>query len=182
MANPAAMGATSPDGISYLLSGSPINPPSESAQQATTIQAAFSNRTLFTYSWANAAARIAQTGMRDGDMGQQVDIEQPYIYLGGQFGWCPTLIGHPSYGGGRMITSSISVTPTTAVTGGYVGSANITFPVGFFNSTPSVQTTAQTGFPNAVNTSYQNATAAGFTIYLSRDNQTPTNVSWTASQ
>lgn len=182
MANPAVMGVTSGDGIPYLLTGSPINPPSESAQQATAIQAAFSKRALFTYSWANAAARTGQTGMRDGDLGQQVDIEQQYIYLGGQFGWCPTLIGHPSYGGGRMITAAILITPT-GTSGNYVGSAAITFPTGFFNSTPQIQATPWSTNPNTVNATYAAPTAAGFTLYLGRtDNASPTTVSWTASQ
>lgn len=182
MANPAIMGATTPDGIAYLVSGSPINPVSESAQQASTVQAALSNRALYSYTWANASARTGQTGMREGDTAYQQDTDQPYWYLGSAYGWCPILVGHPAYGGGRSISSSVLITPT-AVTGGYVGTAKITFPVGFFNSTPQIQVSPFSAAPLNVTTSYTAATAAGFTACLGRaDNASPTTVSWSASQ
>jgi 2',3'-cyclic-nucleotide 2'-phosphodiesterase (5'-nucleotidase family) len=182
MADPAVMSATSPDGIAYLVSGSPINPVSESAQQATSVQVALSNRSLYSYTWANAAARTGETGMREGDTGYQQDSDQPYWYLGSTFGWVPILIGHSAYGGGRVISSSVLITPAGS-TGNYVGHADITLPVGFFNSAPSVQVTPWSASPNTVNATYSNPTAAGFTIYLGRtDNTSPTTVNWTASQ
>src|SRR3954466_3358354 len=98
MSDAAIMGATTGDAIAHLVSGSPINPVSESAQQASSIQAALSNRQLYSYSWANSAARTGQTGMREGDTAYQQDSDQPYWYLGSTYGWCPILIGHPSYG------------------------------------------------------------------------------------
>lgn len=183
MADPAVMGATTPDGISFLVSGSPINPVSESAQQASSIQAAFSNRAIYSYVWSNAAGRAGQTGMRQGDTGYQTDTDQPYWYLDTSFGWCPVLIGHPSYGGGRMITSSTLITPT-GTSGNYTGSKDITFPVGYFNSTPQIQVTPWSVNPNFVNASYSNPTAAGFTVYVGRTDgsPSPTTVTWTASQ
>lgn len=182
MADPAVMSATTPDGISYLVSGSPINPVSESAQQASSIQAALGKRTLYSYTWANAQGRTSQTGMREGDTGYQQDIDQPYWYFGSTFGWCPVLIGHQSYGGGRCISSQILVTPT-GTTGAYSGQASVTFPVGYFNSTPTVQVSAYSASPLSVTCTYGSATAAGFIAYLGRtDGSYATTISWTASQ
>lgn len=179
----AAMGATSPDGIAYLVSGSPINPVSESAQQASTVQAAFSRRALASYYWPNKAARTGQTGMRQGDTGYQTDNDQPYWYTGTAFGWIPVLVGHEAYGGGRMISGQVDITPTTDPKGGYTGSKTITFPTGYFNSTPQIQVTPWSANPNLVNASYSANTAAGFTAYLGRtDGAITTTVSWTASQ
>lgn len=182
MTNLAVMGATTPDGIAYLMSGSPINPVSESAQQASTVQAALAKRSLYSYTWANASARTGQTGMREGDTGYQQDNDQPWWYLGSTFGWCPILIGHPSYGGGRSISSSVLITPAGA-SNSYVGTSDITFPVGYFNSAPSVQVSVFSANPLNIAVSYTNLTAAGFRACLGRtDGAYATTVTWQASQ
>lgn len=181
MVNPAVMGSTSPDGISYLVSGSPVNPVSESAQQASTIQTALAKRPMFNYVWANDAGRTAQTGMREGDTAYQQDKDQPYWYLGSTFGWAPVMISHPSMGGGRSITGFVLITPTGS--GPYTGSVTVTFPTGFFTATPQVQTSPSTVSPGACATSFQHSSAASVDIYLARtDGAYATGVSWTATQ
>ena len=176
------MGATVPDGIAYLVSGSPINPVSESSQQASTVQAAFLNRALYSYSWPNAAGRTGQTGMAEGATGYQRDNEQPYWYLGSTYGWVPIRVGHPAYGGGRVISASTDITPT-GTSGNYRGQSVITFPVGFFNSTPQIQVSVFSANPLNIATSYTAATAAGFTACLGRtDGAYTTTVSWQASE
>lgn len=182
MVSAASMGATTPDSIAYLISGSPINPISESAQQATTIQTAFSLRPMYNYVWANAAAKTSQSGMRVGDKGFQQDAGQPFEYLGSTFGWCPTIITHPASNGGRQLQGQQLITPT-GTSPNFVGHVAITFPLGFFNATPQVTTGVYSASPLNVSSSYSACTAAGFTLYLGRaDNASPTTVSWTASQ
>lgn len=176
------MGATTPDGIAYLVSGSPINPVSESAQQASTVQAALAKRSAYSYTWANAAGRTGQSGMREGDTGYQQDTDQPYWYFGSTFGWCPVLVGHPSFGGGRVLSGSVLVTPTGSGSS-FVGHADITLPIGFFNSAPTVQVSIWAAGVLNVSCSYSAPTPAGFTVYLGRtDGAFPTTISWTAAQ
>ena len=182
MVSDASMGATSPDAIAYLVSGSPINPISESAQQATTIQTAFSLRPMYNYVWANAAAKTAQTGMRVGDKGFQSDAGQPFEYLGTTFGWCPALITHPASNGGRMLQGQELISPTGSGSA-YTGTVTITFPLGFFNATPQVTTGVYSASPLNVQASYTACTAAGFKLCLGRtDGAYATTVSWSASQ
>jgi hypothetical protein len=70
---------TSPDNIQFPTAGDQIAPLNTVFQNvAQTTQNALSLRANFSYRWANAAARTAQTGMRNGDRGFQIDTAQWY--------------------------------------------------------------------------------------------------------
>jgi len=89
---------TSPDGIVYPISTDPIAPLNTHFQDlAESVQGAIvaertstdgrlddieATRQNYDYRWANAAARAAQTGMRAGDRGLQVDTLAAYQYSG----------------------------------------------------------------------------------------------------
>lgn len=76
------MPLTTPDGIYYRDTSSPASLETESATQATSIQNALSNREIQTYKWANATERGSQTGMTEGDVGDQADTNQRWRYSG----------------------------------------------------------------------------------------------------
>lgn len=44
------------------------------------LTAGFAQRQIRTFKWANAAARTAQTGMSEGDVGHQIDTRVTYLY------------------------------------------------------------------------------------------------------
>jgi len=89
---------TSPDNIVYPLSTDPIAPLNtvfedlaDSVQAALTaertstdtrLDAIEATQQMYQYRWANAAARTAESGMRVGDIGFQVDTEVYYRYTG----------------------------------------------------------------------------------------------------
>ncbi len=49
---------------------------------ANSVQTALTARQIHTYQWANAAARTAQAGMAEGDVGYQADTDLTYQYNG----------------------------------------------------------------------------------------------------
>lgn len=83
------MANTTPDSIYYPLGTDPVAPlHTVFATQATSVQTALLKRQRLTYTWANKAARDAQTGMVAGSEGYQVDTKINYRYDGSQ--WAPT--------------------------------------------------------------------------------------------
>ena len=81
---------TSPDSITYPTGTDQVAPLNTVfANMANSIQTAFNRRATYTYRWANAAARTAQTGMRNGDEGYQVDTDVWYLRKGNA--WVPQL-------------------------------------------------------------------------------------------
>lgn len=81
------MPVTSPDSIYYADGSTPMSAEDISAAEATSVQAAFTNkitnkRQIQTFVWANTAARTAQTGMIAGDFGYQTDTGVTYRYSG----------------------------------------------------------------------------------------------------
>lgn len=80
---------TTPDGIVYPVSTDQVSPlETVFANMANSIQTAFNTRGTYNYRWANAAARTAQTGMRNGDYGFQIDTNAQYRYM--LSNWMPT--------------------------------------------------------------------------------------------
>jgi len=79
-------GTTSPDAIYYSTTGDAVDPATESSLQAASVQTALTSittgRAQKNYSWANAAARTAQTGMATNDLGYQIDTTITYRYSG----------------------------------------------------------------------------------------------------
>lgn len=84
----------------------------ESATQATSVDTAlttFSNsRAIRTYKWADAAARAVQTGMTEGDIGDQADTDVTYRYNGTSW----VLIGVTPGSFARRIRTSGSYSPS----------------------------------------------------------------------
>lgn len=54
-----------------------------SAAMMNSVDAAIANRQLNTFRWASSTARLAQTGMTDGDIGTQFDNDTLWLYTGG---------------------------------------------------------------------------------------------------
>lgn len=80
---------TTPDGITYPVSTDQVSPlETVFANMANSMQTALNLRGTYNYRWANAAARTAQTGMRNGDFGFQVDTNAQYRYILGA--WVPS--------------------------------------------------------------------------------------------
>ena len=80
------MPTTTPDSIYYADSATTMSAEAISAAEATSVQNALnsvrSRRQIQTFVWANAAARAAQTGMVEGDIGYQSDTNIYYFYTG----------------------------------------------------------------------------------------------------
>jgi hypothetical protein len=170
-------GATDPDGISFTEIGDEIDPVAESAVQASSIQAALSNRILFSYRWPTATEKNAQQNMKEGDTGFQEDTNSSFIYVGLNLGWLP--IG---YGTGRQLAGKLNVAPTGTAPD-FNGSLQVSYPPGYFTATPVVLTSAFSAFPGRVNTSASAVTSAGFQMNLHRtDATTTTTCFWQAIQ
>ena len=141
-------GFTSPDNIEYPVAGDNVAPLNavfqnlaESVQDAftavdTRIDTINDTQQMYDYRWANSAARAAQTGMRVGDLGFQVDTEVIYRYNGSNWRvWeAPiatyaatvsnftvgngSVVGRRSVAGGKVsIDILITLGSTSAVTG-----------------------------------------------------------------
>lgn len=76
------MPTTSPDSIYYADGTTPASLADITAAMATSVQDALNLREGHSFSWADATARAAQTGMSTGDTGYQVDNDTFYIYNG----------------------------------------------------------------------------------------------------
>lgn len=84
-------GVTTPDSIAYTTTGDGVTLAASSAAMAGSIQAALNTRIIKSYKWANVSARTAQTGMSEGDVGDQADTNVTYRYDGAA--WNPTTAG-----------------------------------------------------------------------------------------
>lgn len=77
---------TSPDNIVYWTTSDPASIVAESAAQATSIQAAltqrFTTRQGTNFVWPNAAGRAAETQMTAGSTGYQTDTKERFEYTG----------------------------------------------------------------------------------------------------
>lgn len=71
------------EAIWYADSLTPYSAETISSQEATTLADLMSRRERYAYEWANAGARSAEIGMRQGSLGYQVDTRSEYIYDGG---------------------------------------------------------------------------------------------------
>lgn len=70
----------------YWTNSDPQSLPTESSTTTTSLKNAFdavsSSRMIQSFIWANATARNAQTGMVEGDIGDQADTDQSFRYNG----------------------------------------------------------------------------------------------------
>lgn len=77
-------------------------------------------------------------------------------------------------------SGNVTVNATTAVTGGYTGSATVTFPVPFASSPRLALSVNATG-PQNVSTSFSGVSATGFTVYLWKNASGSNTVHWIAT-
>lgn len=77
------MPTTSPDNISYPDISTVQDQPAYMSAHASSVQAALAMRQRYTYVWANAAARTAQTGMTPGSTAYQLDTRSEYKFESG---------------------------------------------------------------------------------------------------
>lgn len=61
-------------------------------------------RAIHTFKWANAAARNAQTGMSEGDIGDQLDTDRIYRYSG--TAWVDITSGNAALGSGTITAAA----------------------------------------------------------------------------
>lgn len=73
---------TTPDNIYVLESSDPDEPLAWQPAMATSVQNALNSHAIRTFKWANATERSAQTGMTEGDYGDQADNATLYRYDG----------------------------------------------------------------------------------------------------
>lgn len=81
------MPTTSPDSIYYADGTTPASIATITAAMATSVQNALNVRETKSYVWPDEAARDAQTGMVNGQIGYQTDSETYYIYSGSWLIW-----------------------------------------------------------------------------------------------
>lgn len=74
------MATSSPDNIFYRTGTDTFSDAAESSTQASSIQNALNLRQSYSFIWANATARGAQTGMVQGSTGYQIDTSSAYIF------------------------------------------------------------------------------------------------------
>lgn len=73
---------TTPDNIAAADDSDAYDPPAAYAALATSVQLAFNKREAYTFLWADAAARTAETDMVATSLGFQQDNLATYIYTG----------------------------------------------------------------------------------------------------
>lgn len=78
----------------------------------TQIDTLVSNRAIQTYKWANQAARLAQTGMTEGDIGDQQDTDVTYRYSGAAW----QAVGGSRVGGRVVRANTVVTIPATTWT------------------------------------------------------------------
>ena len=77
---------TSPDNIIYPVVGDQIAPLEAVFQDlAESTQEALDARQVYSYVWADATARAAQTGMAAGSTGYQINTAASYVYSGSEW-------------------------------------------------------------------------------------------------
>lgn len=114
------MATTTPDSLYYPVGTDQVAPlQTVMATMQSSTQTALNKRQRFSYIWASAAARTAQTGMSAGSTGYQVDTGVSYIYNG--TAWINP--SAPVYGNFTFVSVFISDTvrtPRVAMQGGRV--------------------------------------------------------------
>lgn len=75
-------GTTTPDNLPYPDNGDLYNPTADIQALAEATQIALDNHEIYSYRWDDSSGRTAETGMRVGDLGYQVDTDTLYRYDG----------------------------------------------------------------------------------------------------
>lgn len=147
------MATTTPDSIYFPTANDQVAPlETVFATMASSVQTALTGtRAIYTYRWANTAARNAQVGMRAGDRGWQTDTSTEYIYLNNA--WKPYV---PFGQAAGTVTYSNNLG-----SGSFLSPINVTFPTGRFSQPPIVSVVCSN---TRVTAGYSNKTATGFRI------------------
>lgn len=146
------MPTTSPDSIYYADGTTPASLADITAAMATSVQNALNLREEHSFSWSDATARAAQTGMSTGDTGYQIDNGVFYLYNGSAWiiwakaptTYTPTFTSFTAsassftyaIAGGRVFVSGRA----TCSTGLPTGSIRFTTPSGFNIDTSALGT------------------------------------------
>lgn len=104
------MPVTTPDNIPYPDTSSPQNQPAYMGATAQGVQNALNARQRYTYVWANATARGAQTGMVQGSTGYQIDTRTDYIYDSGAW---RLALSYAEYTSNQSVNGSTYYSPST---------------------------------------------------------------------
>ncbi len=143
------MPTTSPDSIYYADGTTPASLADITSAMATSVQDALNLREEHSFSWADATAKSAQTGMVTGDTGYQADNDTFYIYTGSawvvwakrQTSYTPTFTNFTAssstfvynIAGGRVFVTGKATCSATLPT----GAITFTTPSGYnINTTP----------------------------------------------
>lgn len=118
------------EAIWYADSLTPYSAATISSQEATTLADLMSRRERYSYEWANAGARGAEVGMRQGSLGYQVDTRTEYIYDSG--GWRLSF--------GYVEANAVSLPTTTGTSRIVSGATPITFDTSASTDTTMVTT------------------------------------------
>lgn len=109
------MPTTTGDNIFYRNTSTPAALESESATQAQSVQVALDNRKVKTFKWVNTAARNAQTGMTEGDVGDQADTDASYRYDGSAWRLVPNSAVFPTSVSSGSIDAQTGLVSTGAI-------------------------------------------------------------------
>lgn len=102
-----------------------------------------------------------------------------WVRNGNVVGWSPWVaVASPNL---PSAMASGQVTGSPPSSGGTIAMP-VVFPKNVFTTTPRITLGAQSSLPGQLNYTYGNASATGCTIYLYRQNDTDTSVSWVAVQ
>lgn len=160
------MSVTSPDSIFHPDGSEPFTPIQSMGAMAASMQTAL-NRRGFLYG-GTVAQRLAFTTAPDGVRWQDTDGSRgEYMARSGV------------WRGVTPLTGTVSLSPPS---GGGTVTQQVTFPTGYFQTTPTVIVSAGDGAGPTVtvNISAISITSSGFVVNLSRSNSTTTRINWVA--
>ena len=159
------MATTSPDNIRTPNPTDPYNLIADLAIIANDTQTAISKRgNMYT---GTAAQRGAFSTAPEGTHWQDTD-GQKYEWVRKNGAWR----------GARPLAGAVLVSQANGTT---AGTLPISFPAGYFATTPGITVSAQTGAPQSVFASYGSPAPTGFTIYAFRPGGGNTDAMWIAS-
>jgi len=165
-------GTTTPDNLPYPDNGDLYNPTADIQALAEGVQAALDNRAGYSYRWDDSSGRTAETGMRVGDLGYQVDTDTLYRYDGTSWqvwvvttrNWTPTFtnltLGAATVIGSYEVTNG-RCTGFVAYQGGSGASATGTVDM----SLPVSSTLPENGVAGLI--SYKDVSDGTNNVYLS---------------
>ena len=161
------MPTTSPDSIYYADGTTPASLSNITVAMANSVQNALNVRETKSYIWPDEAARDAQTGMINGQIGYQTDNATYYIYSGSWLIWAKAPTTYvPTFS--NLTATSTEITYSIAggiVTVSGVVTNSTTTTSGITMTTPSGYD-IDTGFINTSTTNHSLGTATYYDLSL----------------